>query len=94
MVDAIQGKILAQRTIQKSENQNLKFAKTDKNTYYSIYPTRLFMNQFVKDDANYKQLQQLFQQPDVLDSQPIQNRLLNEIQNQIAYEIIQFNPEK
>jgi hypothetical protein len=94
LVDAIQGKILVQKTIQKSENQNLIFARTDNNSPFSIYPTRLFMNQLIKDDTNYKYLQQLFQQPDVLDSQPIQNRLLNEIQNQIAKEIIQFNPEK
>jgi len=93
LVDALQGKILAQRTIQKSENQNLRFARTDNNSPFAIYPTRLFMNQLIKDDANYKQLQQLFQQPDVLDSQPIQNRMLNEIQYQIANEIIQFNPE-
>lgn len=94
LVEISSGKIILQKTIQGNKEQQIRYARNNNANYKSIYPTRMFANQISRDDANYNNLQNLFQNSDQIDKQVLINNLLSDFRNQIVTEVLRFNPEK
>lgn len=94
LVEITSGKILLQKTIQKSEIQELRYARNNNSNFKMIYPTRVNANQIIRDDSNYKKLQTLFQTSEQINNQQLVDNLLNDFRKQIVTEILLFNPEE
>lgn len=94
LVDITSGKILMQKTIQKNEEQELRYARNSNSNYKMIYPTRMSADRIMRDDANYKTLQSLFQTSDQINNQLLVENLLADFRKRIVSEVLLFNPEE
>ena len=94
LVDITSGKILMQKTIQKNEEQELRYARNSNSNYKMIYPTRMSADRIIRDDASYKTLQSLFQTSDQINNQLLVENLLTDFRKRIVSEILLFNPEE
>jgi hypothetical protein len=94
LVDITSGKILMQKTIQKNEEQEIRYARNNNSNYKMIYPTRMSAERIIRDDANYKTLQSLFQTSDQINNQLLVENLLTDFRKRIVSEVLLFNPEE
>jgi hypothetical protein len=94
LVDITSGKILMQKTIQKNEEQEIRYARNNNSNYKMIYPTRMSADRIIRDDANYKTLQSLFQTSDQINNQLLVENLLTDFRKRIVSEVLLFNPEE
>lgn len=94
LVDIARGKILMQKTIQKNEEQELRYARNSGSSYKMIYPTRMTADRIMRDDSNYKNLQTLFQTSDQINNQLLVDNILTDFRKRIVSEVLLFNPEE
>jgi len=95
LVDIATGKILMQKTIQKNEEQDLRYARNNGGTNLKmIYPLKNIANRVTRDEANYRNLQTLFQNSDQLNNQLLVDAVLTDFRKRIVNEILLFNPEE
>ncbi|MBE9576035.1 hypothetical protein IM755_04870 [Flavobacterium aquaticum] len=94
LVDIASGKILMQKTIQKNEEQELRYARNSGSSYKMIYPTRMTADRIMRDDSNYKNLQTLFQTSDQINNQLLVDNILTDFRKRIVSEVLLFNPEE
>lgn len=94
LVEITTGKILMQKTIQKSDQKQIRYARNNNSNVKLIYPTRTIADRILRDDSNYKNLQALFQTSDQINSQSLADNILTDFRKQIVTEILLFNPEE
>lgn len=94
LVEIATGKILMQKTIQKSDEKQIRYARNNDSNYKLIYPIRTIANQIMRDESNYKNLQTLFQTSDQINSQSLADTILTDFRKRIVSEILLFNPEE
>ena len=88
------GKIVMQKTIQKSDEKQIRYARNNNSNYSKIYPTRTISGLITRDESNYKNLQNLFQTSDQINNQSLVDIVLSDFRKQIVNEILRFNPEE
>lgn len=88
------GKILMQKTIQKNDEKQIRYARNNNSNYKLIYPTRTIADRIMRDESNYKNLQALFQTSDQINSQSLADNILTDFRKRIVDEILLFNPEE
>lgn len=94
LVEITTGKILMQKTIQKSDEKQIRYARNNNSNYKLIYPTRTIADRIMRDESNYKNLQALFQTSDQINSQSLADNILTDFRKRIVDEILLFNPEE
>lgn len=94
LVEIATGKILMQKTIQKSDEKQIRYARNNDSNYKLIYPIRTIADQIMRDESNYKNLQTLFQTSDQINSQSLADTILTDFRKRIVSEILLFNPEE
>jgi hypothetical protein len=94
LVEITTGKILMQKTIQKSDEKQIRYARNNNSNFKFIYPTRMIADRIMRDEANYKNLQTLFQTSDQINSQSLADIILTDFRKRIVSEILLFNPEE
>ena len=94
LVEITTGKILMQKTIQKSDEKQIRYARNNNSNYKLIYPTRTIADRIMRDESNYKNLQALFQTSDQINSQSLADNILTDFRERIVNEILLFNPEE
>lgn len=94
LVEITTGKILMQKTIQKSDEKQIRYARNNNSNFKFIYPTRMIADRIMRDEANYKNLQTLFQTSDQINSQSLADITLTDFRKRIVSEILLFNPEE
>ena len=94
LVEITTGKILMQKTIQKSDEKQIRYARNNNSNYKLIYPTRTVADRIMRDESNYKNLQALFQTSDQINSQSLADNILTDFRKRIVSEILLFNPEE
>ena len=94
LVEITTGKILMQKTIQKSDEKQIRYARNNNSNYKLIYPTRTVADRIMRDESNYKNLQALFQTSDQINSQSLADNILTDFRKRIVNEILLFNPEE
>ncbi len=94
LVEITTGKILMQKTIQKSDEKQIRYARNNNSNYKLIYPTRTIADRIMRDESNYKNLQALFQTSDQINSQSLADNILTDFRKRIVNEILLFNPEE
>jgi hypothetical protein len=94
LVEITTGKILMQKTIQKSEEKQIRYARNNNSNYKLIYPTRTIADQIMRDDSNYNKLQSLFQTSDQINNQSLVDNILTDFRKRIVSEVLLFNPEE
>ena len=94
LVEITTGKILMQKTIQKSDEKQIRYARNNNSNYKLIYPTRTIADRIMRDESNYKNLQALFQTSDQINSQSLAENILTDFRKRIVNEILLFNPEE
>ena len=94
LVEITTGKILMQKTIQKSNEKQIRYARNNNSNYKLIYPTRTIADRIIIDEVNYKNLQALFQTSDQINSQSLADNILTDFRKRIVSEILLFNPEE
>lgn len=94
LVEITTGKILMQKTIQKSDEKQIRYARNNNSNFKFIYPTRMIADRIIRDEANYKNLQTLFQTSDQINSQSLADIILTDFRKRIVSEILLFNPEE
>lgn len=94
LVEITTGKILMQKTIQKNDEKQIRYARNNNSNYKLIYPTRTIADRIMRDESNYKNLQALFQTSDQINSQSLAENILTDFRKRIVDEILIFNPEE
>ena len=94
LVEITTGKILMQKTIQKNDEKQIRYARNNNSNYKLIYPTRTIADRIMRDESNYKNLQALFQTSDQINSQSLAENILTDFRKRIVTEILLFNPEE
>ena len=94
LVEITTGKILMQKTIQKNDEKQIRYARNNNSNYKLIYPTRNIADRIMRDESNYKNLQALFQTSDQINSQSLADNILTDFRKRIVNEILLFNPEE
>lgn len=94
LVEITTGKILMQKTIQKNDEKQIRYARNNNSNYKLIYPTRTIADRIMRDESNYKNLQALFQTSDQINSQSLAENILTDFRKRIVSEILLFNPEE
>ena len=94
LVEIATGKIVMQKTIQKSDEKQIRSARNKNSHYSKIYPTRNVSGLITRDESNYKNLQTLFQTSDQINNQSLVDIVLSDFRKQIVNEILRFNPEE
>lgn len=94
LVEIGTGKILMQKTIQKNDEKQIRYARNNNSNYSKIYPTRNVSGLITRDESNYKNLQTLFQTSDQINNQSLVDIVLSDFRKQIVNEILRFNPEE
>jgi len=94
LVEIGTGKILMQKTIQKNDEKQIRYARNNNSNYKLIYPIRTIADQIMRDESNYKNLQNLFQTSDQINSQSLADNILTDFRKRIVSEILIFNPEE
>lgn len=94
LVEINTGKILMQKTIQKSDQKQIRYARNNNSNYKLIYPTRTIADRIMRDESNYKNLQALFQTSDQINSQSLADNILTDFRKRIVNEVLIFNPEE
>ena len=94
LVEITTGKILMQKTIQKSDEKQIRYARNNNSNYKLIYPIRNVADRIMRDESNYKNLQALFQTSDQINSQSLAENILTDFRKRIVSEILLFNPEE
>jgi hypothetical protein len=94
LVEITTGKILMQKTIQKKDEKQIRYARNNNPNYKLIYPTRTIADRIMRDESNYKNLQALFQTSDQINSQSLADNILTDFRKRIVNEILLFNPEE
>ena len=94
LVEIATGKIVMQKTIQKSDEKQIRYARNNNSNYSKIYPTRTISGLITRDESNYKNLQTLFQTSDQINNQSLVDIVLSDFRKQIVNEILRFNPEE
>ncbi len=94
LVEIATGKIVMQKTIQKSDEKQIRYARNNNSNYSKIYPTRNVSGLITRDESNYKNLQTLFQTSDQINNQSLVDIVLSDFRKQIVNEILRFNPEE
>ena len=94
LVEIKTGKILMQKTIQKSDEKQIRYARNNNSNFKFIYPTRMIANRIMRDDSNYNKLQSLFQTSDQINNQSLVDNILTDFRKRIVSEILLFNPEE
>lgn len=94
LVEITTGKILMQKTIQKNDEKQIRYARNNNSNYKLIYPTRTIADRIMRDESNYKNLQALFQTSDQINSQSLAENILTDFRKRIVDEILLFNPEE
>ena len=94
LVEITTGKILMQKTIQKNDEKQIRYARNNNSNYKLIYPTRTIADRIMRDESNYKNLQALFQTSDQINSQSLADNILTDFRERIVNEILLFNPEE
>ena len=94
LVEITTGKILMQKTIQKSDEKQIRYARNNNSNYKLIYPIRNVADRIMRDESNYKNLQALFQTSDQINSQSLADNILTDFRERIVNEILLFNPEE
>lgn len=94
LVEITTGKILMQKTIQKSDEKQIRYARNNNSNYKLIYPTRTVADRIMRDESNYKNLQALFQTSDQINSQSLAENILTDFRKRIVSEILLFTPEE
>jgi len=94
LVEITTGKILMQKTIQKNDEKQIRYARNNNPNYKLIYPTRTIADRIMRDESNYKNLQALFQTSDQINSQSLADNILTDFRKRIVNEILLFNPEE
>lgn len=94
LVEITTGKILMQKTIQKNDEKQIRYARNNNSNYKLIYPTRTIADRIMRDESNYKNLQALFQTSDQINSQSLADNILTDFRKRIVDEILIFNPEE
>lgn len=94
LIEIKTGKILMQKTIQKNDEQEVRYARYNNNNLNLIYPTRIVGSSFNRDDSNYKNLQSLFQTPETIDNEQLSNNIVTDFRKRITNEVLLFNPEE
>ena len=94
LVEITTGKILMQKTIQKNDEKQIRYARNNNSNYKLIYPTRTIADRIMRDESNYKNLQALFQTSDQINSQSLADNILTDFRKRIVSEILLFNPEE
>jgi hypothetical protein len=94
LIEIKTGKILIQKTIQKNDEREVRYARYNSNNLSLIYPTRIVGSSFVRDDSNYKVLQSLFQTPETIDNKQLIDNVLTDFRKKITNDILVFNPEE
>jgi tetratricopeptide (TPR) repeat protein len=94
LVEITTGKILMQKTIQKNDEKQIRYARNNNSNYKLIYPTRTIADRIMRDESNYKNLQALFQTSDQINSQSLAENILTDFRKRIVNEILLFNPEE
>lgn len=94
LVEIGTGKILMQKTIQKNDEKQIRYARNNNSNYKLIYPIRTIADRIMRDESNYKNLQTLFQTSDQINSQPMIDNVLSDFRKKIVNEVLFFNPEE
>jgi hypothetical protein len=94
LIEIKTGKILMQKTIQKNDEQEVRYARYNSNNLSLIYPTRIIGSTFSRDDSNYKVLQSLFQTPEIIDNEQLSENILTDFRRRITNDVLVFNPEE
>lgn len=94
LVEIGTGKILMQKTIQKNDEKQIRYARNNNSNYKLIYPIRTIADRIMRDESNYKNLQTLFQTSDQINNQSLVDIVLSDFRKQIVNEILRFNPEE
>jgi hypothetical protein len=94
LIEIKTGKILMQKTIQKNDEQEVRYARYNSNNLSLIYPTRIVGSTFSRDDSNYKVLQSLFQTPEIVDNEQLSDNILTDFRRRITNDVLVFNPEE
>ena len=94
LVEITTGKILMQKTIQKNDEKQIRYARNNNSNYKLIYPIRNVADRIMRDESNYKNLQALFQTSDQINSQSLADNILTDFRERIVNEILLFNPEE
>ena len=94
LVEIGTGKILMQKTIQKNDEKQIRYARNNNSNYKLIYPIRTIADRIMRDESNYKNLQTLFQTSDQINNQSLVDIALSDFRKQIVNEILRFNPEE
>ena len=94
LVEITTGKILMQKTIQKSDEKQIRYARNNNSNYKLLYPIRNVADRIMRDESNYKNLQALFQTSDQINSQSLAENILTDFRKRIVSEILLFNPEE
>ena len=94
LIEIKTGKILMQKTIQKNDEQEVRYARYSSNNLSLIYPTRIVGSTFSRDDSNYKVLQSLFQTPEIIDNEQLSDNILTDFRRRITNDVLVFNPEE
>ncbi len=94
LVEITTGKILMQKTIQKNDEKQIRYARNNNSNYKLIYPIRTIADRIMRDESNYKNLQALFQTSDQINSQSLADNILTDFRKRIVNEILLFNPEE
>ena len=94
LVEIATGKIVMQKTIQKSDEKQIRYARNNNSNYSKIYPTQNVSGIITRDESNYKNLQNLFQTSDQINNQSLVDIVLSDFRKQIVNEILRFNPEE
>jgi hypothetical protein len=94
LVEIKTGKILMQKTIQKSDEKEVRYARYTSTNSNLIYPTRIIGTSISKDESNYKVLQNLFQTPETINNEQLSNTILNDFRRRITNDVLVFNPEE
>ena len=94
LIEIKTGKILMQKTIQKNDEQEVRYARYNSNNLSLIYPTRIVGSTFSRDDSNYKVLQSLFQTPETIDNEQLSDNILTDFRRRITNDVLVFNPEE
>jgi len=94
LIEIKTGKILMQKTIQKNDEQEVRYARYNSNNLSLIYPTRMVGSTFSRDNSNYKVLQSLFQTPETIDNEQLSDNILTDFRRRITNDVLVFNPEE
>ena len=94
LVEIKTGKILMQKTIQKSDEKQIRYARNNNSNYKLIYPIRNVADRIMRDESNYKNMQTLFQTSEQINSQSLADNILTDFRKRIVNEILLFNPEE